>query len=164
MSDPLAGKRKQINEGELESLLWPDAGGGPPVTKGDIFKLRSCHIEITKVHRVMPKGKAHWRAEFTRYEDEKPRYLHTNPAREPTHSVGQGVRDGQLVDRETQRRYARDARAREQNERIRAWEEERQTISDAISRLKRAGLGNGELFIMEKRMNALDRKLRREAA
>jgi hypothetical protein len=66
--DPLAGYRDAINKGELDRLLWPDTGQGKPVEEGDIFKLRSCHIEITRVHRVQPRARGWcWRAEFARY-------------------------------------------------------------------------------------------------
>ncbi len=78
--DPLAGKRAAINAGELDALLWSDDGNGCPVAVGDVFRLRSCHIEITRVHRVTAKGSWSWRAEFRRQLHEARLYLLTRGA------------------------------------------------------------------------------------
>lgn len=65
--DPLAGKREAINAGNLDRLLWPDSEE-PPVQVGELFKLRMCWVEITRVHRVQPMDSDwQWRAEFTRH-------------------------------------------------------------------------------------------------
>lgn len=69
--DPLAGRREGINAGYVDSLLWPDRGQGAPVEQGKFFKLRTCHIEITRVHRVQQNAEGGgkrwlWRAEFRR--------------------------------------------------------------------------------------------------
>lgn len=66
MADPLAGQREAINRGEVERLLWPDEGKGCLVDVGDIFKLRTCHIEIVRRRRVQSGRNWFWRAEFTR--------------------------------------------------------------------------------------------------
>lgn len=53
MTDPLAGQRTLINEDRgARSLLWPDKGRGCPVKVGELYSLRRCGIEITRVHRV----------------------------------------------------------------------------------------------------------------
>lgn len=78
MKDPLAGRREEINEGRANSLVWLDGGNGCPVEEGQVIRLRSCSIEITKTVRFqkkqdweyndwpMPAG-WYWRAEFTTY-------------------------------------------------------------------------------------------------
>lgn len=76
MNDPLEGLRQSINEGETDRLLWPDTGQDAPVEVGQIFQLRSCSIEITRVHRVQPRGRGwQWRAEFKRYVPHSELYL-----------------------------------------------------------------------------------------
>jgi hypothetical protein len=76
MTDPLAGKKQAINEGSAYSLMWPDTGKGCPVSKGELFELRSCRIEITKTHRVKKDRKWWHRAEFARYpKSTKPVFL-----------------------------------------------------------------------------------------
>lgn len=62
MIDPLAGKREAIAAGEVEHLTWPDTGDGPPVTRGQIFQLRSCHVEIADVGRRRKEGSFIWLA------------------------------------------------------------------------------------------------------
>lgn len=77
MSDPLAGKRAEINAGERDSLMWADNGTGCPVQLGQLFPLRSCAIEITRTHRVRKGRDWYWRAEFRRvHTDNRPLYLH----------------------------------------------------------------------------------------
>lgn len=76
--DPLAGQREAINNSEIEYLLFDDEGKGCPVKPGDIFKLRSCHIEITRCHRVQAKSVWKWRAEFRRQYPEPQRHLRRN--------------------------------------------------------------------------------------
>lgn len=65
--DPLAGQREAINRRESEHLIWPDNGQGCPVKVGEVFALRTCHIEITRTHRARKAAKLIWRAEFSRY-------------------------------------------------------------------------------------------------
>lgn len=68
LDDPLDGQRDKINSGDKTRLVWKDAGETCPVEVGDVFELRSCSIEISKVHRAQSAGKVDWQAEFTRYE------------------------------------------------------------------------------------------------
>lgn len=66
MADPLAGKREQINRGELNSLQWRDDGNGCPVSVGQVYELRACWIQISKVvSRKVGSGFV-WRATFDR--------------------------------------------------------------------------------------------------
>lgn len=66
MADPLAGKREQINRGELNSLQWRDEGNGCPVSVGQVYELRACWIAINHVaHRKVGQGFV-WRATFER--------------------------------------------------------------------------------------------------
>ena len=69
--DPLAGKRAAIDAGELTTLSWPmrEKTDPCPVEVGQIIKLRSCSIEITRIERVQRNGKRYWIALFTRYPD-----------------------------------------------------------------------------------------------
>lgn len=74
MPDPLAGKREAISEGRIYELAWPDTKC--PVEVGDVFPLRSCSIEITRIERFRQKGEFWWRAEFNRYRKAvKPKFL-----------------------------------------------------------------------------------------
>ena len=68
-TDPLAGKRQAINDGGLTTLTWPmESKTDPcPVAVSEIFRLRSCTIEITRIERTSHKGKRTWIALFTRY-------------------------------------------------------------------------------------------------
>jgi hypothetical protein len=66
MADPLAGQRRAINDRETERLLWPDEGKGCPVEVGEVFKLATCHIEITRCQRVQRGREWLWRSEFRR--------------------------------------------------------------------------------------------------
>jgi hypothetical protein len=76
VKDPLAGRRQEINEGTAYSLMWVDEGQKCPVELGDIFQLRSCRIEITKIHRIQKgRGDWWWRAEFARYVPPTPEFL-----------------------------------------------------------------------------------------
>lgn len=89
MPDPLAGYRERINEHpEVREIDFPDPvpdpntagrrrGRGCPVKRGDIFKLRTCHIEITSTRRLLVDGRFVWRAEFVRsYADKEMQFLH----------------------------------------------------------------------------------------
>lgn len=68
--DPLAGKRKGLNDGTLNRLVWPDTGKGCPVQKGDVYSIRSGGIEITKTQRRQERHEGQkqmvWVAWFTR--------------------------------------------------------------------------------------------------
>lgn len=68
--DPLVGQREAINAGRKTRLVWADKGDGKgwPVEIGQVFNLRSCHIEITHRHRIHRNGKWTREAEFVRYE------------------------------------------------------------------------------------------------
>lgn len=79
MGDPLKGKREGLNSGELKQLTFHDKGTGCPVKVGDVFKLRSCRIEITEIQRNQ-RGKgelAEWFfvAQFERFYQSKPYLL-----------------------------------------------------------------------------------------
>lgn len=65
-TDPLAGWRERINTGEVDAVWWLDDGTGKPVETGDVFQLRSCAIEITRVHRAQKGREFIWRAELIR--------------------------------------------------------------------------------------------------
>lgn len=76
MADPLAGVREQINEGELDVLVWPDDGTGCPVEVGQVYPLRSCAIEITGTRRFQRgRGSWFWRATFERIYPSRRVYL-----------------------------------------------------------------------------------------
>lgn len=76
VSDPLAGRRKALNQGELDQLTWEDDGRGkPPVKVGQTFKLRTGGIEITRVRRERSGTGWWWIAEFTRFYREDKLYL-----------------------------------------------------------------------------------------
>jgi len=76
-TDPLAGKRQAINEGELTTLSWPMESkyDACPVEVGQILGLRSCTIEITRIERTKHEGKRSWIALFTRYPHHADRAL-----------------------------------------------------------------------------------------
>jgi hypothetical protein len=67
--DPLAGKRQAINDFEMHSLVWPrkDDHEPCPVQVDEVFELRTCSIEITKIERTHHNGERRWVALFTRY-------------------------------------------------------------------------------------------------
>ena len=73
--DPLAGMRQAINDHELSSLFWPLKVDGVeqrcPVSVKQVFELRSCTIEITRIERTTRLGEKVWRAAFARF-DRKP--------------------------------------------------------------------------------------------
>lgn len=71
MKDPLAGRRQDINEGRASALVWPDQGKGCPVEVGQVFPLRSCRIEITRIERRRREGKWNWLAFFARYTPDR---------------------------------------------------------------------------------------------
>ncbi len=64
--DPLKGHREQLNRDEIDSILWPDTGQGPPLEVGQVFNLRSGGVEVSRVHRVRKGREWFWRAEFIR--------------------------------------------------------------------------------------------------
>lgn len=74
MTDPLAGRREAINERRIDVLVWPDDGTGCPVEVGQVFRLRTCNIEITRVSRLMKP--ARWKADFRRhFREGRPRFM-----------------------------------------------------------------------------------------
>lgn len=73
--DPLEGVRKKLNEGALDRLAWPDKGKGSPVQAGDVYKLQSCHVQITHVRRTREKGKWVWVATFVTHRPEGKIYI-----------------------------------------------------------------------------------------
>lgn len=77
--DPLAGQREAINADTLHMLVWEigEEEKPCPVQKGQVFGLRQCWIEITRIERTKREGKFTWRAEFTRHRrlSSKPYYL-----------------------------------------------------------------------------------------
>lgn len=76
MTDPLAGRRRAINEDSgLEHLVWPDRGRGAPVAVGDTFSLRSCSITITRTQRGRDRGLFVWVAWFRRVRHADRPYL-----------------------------------------------------------------------------------------
>lgn len=89
---PLAGQREAINRGEQHRLLWPDDGKGAPVKQGETFKLRSCSIEITRVHRVQKGREWMWRAEFTRHVPYRPVFLARSATHPYTEDPDQAIR------------------------------------------------------------------------
>lgn len=72
MKDPLEGRRDSLNRGEIEVLTFPDAPKCP-VTKGEVFSLRSCHIEISSTQRKLVKGEWRWEAPVYRHLPDTPR-------------------------------------------------------------------------------------------
>jgi len=87
--DPLAGQRDAVNKGLVSALYWPDQKGSP-VKVGEIFALRSCHIEITQCHRVRKGGELVWRAGFTRFgrSSDKPYLLgHSGITTDPRYAI-----------------------------------------------------------------------------
>jgi hypothetical protein len=76
MPDPLAAQRQRINEdSSISALTWPDRGRGCPVDVGDVFKLRSASIQITRTRRLREGGRFVWLADFARYRPQRPYLL-----------------------------------------------------------------------------------------
>lgn len=50
--DPLAGFREEINAGDRDHVTWPDDGSGCPVEQGEVFRLRSCSVQVSHTKRV----------------------------------------------------------------------------------------------------------------
>lgn len=70
--DPLEGYREAINEGSITVLVWVDDGKGKPVEQGQLFRLRSCHVLITRIERKGPKGGPWvWVAHFDRLNPDR---------------------------------------------------------------------------------------------
>ena len=72
MIDPLAGKRQALNRGEIEVLSWAEMTRCP-VSKDEVFPLRSCTIQIGHVHRRLIKGEQRWEARVIYHWPDKPR-------------------------------------------------------------------------------------------
>lgn len=84
MPDPLAGHRERINENHrLDSIAWEVKVC--PVEEGQIFKLRTCHIEITRKKRQREFGRSVWRAWFRRSYPEGRVYLLAKSAGDDGH-------------------------------------------------------------------------------
>ena len=84
MTDPLAGFRDKINNGDIAVLRFP-ADQPCPVVKGDSFELRSCSIVIESVNRKLPAGKpAEWHVQFVRMDVDRPQLLRRVPSGLPT--------------------------------------------------------------------------------
>jgi hypothetical protein len=83
VSDPLAGYRKQINEGRVTVLRFP-ASKPCPVRPAERYPLQSCVIEVERVIRKLIKGKeAEWHVTFIRHEQDRPYMLRFTP---PAHA------------------------------------------------------------------------------
>ena len=65
--DPLAGKREAINQGEVDTIAWPDRGQGAPVELGQTFQLRACRIAIKKFYRRRSGSDWYWVADLERF-------------------------------------------------------------------------------------------------
>jgi hypothetical protein len=90
VTDPLAGKRKAINEGKVTVLRYP-ASKPCPVRPGERHALQSCVIEIERVIRKLIKGKeAEWHVTFIRHEEDRPYLLRFTP---PAHADRDDRRD-----------------------------------------------------------------------
>lgn len=76
-TDPLTGVREDINEDHtLDTVAWPDRGRGCPVKVGQLIKLRTCTIEVTRRRRAREEGgRFYWRAWFRRLYPEGRVYL-----------------------------------------------------------------------------------------
>jgi hypothetical protein len=84
VTDPLAGFRDKINNGDIAVLRFP-ANRDCPVKKGDEFELRSCSIVIESVNRKLPAGKpAEWHVQFVRLDVDRPQLLRRVPSGLPT--------------------------------------------------------------------------------
>lgn len=93
MSDPLAGKRRDIMARKAKVLIWPavDEIGvtlQAPVEKGQRFPVSGVPvIEIESITRKLPAGrKAEWHATFIRHEVDRPQLLRRVPSGMPTPS------------------------------------------------------------------------------
>lgn len=73
--DPLAGKRRLINEGRCSSLVWPDRGQDFPYVEGQVIALQSCTIVITRNHKVSNRKGRFLRTTFDSYRKYKPYYM-----------------------------------------------------------------------------------------
>lgn len=83
MSDPLAGYRKDINEGKVRVLRYP-ASKPCPLRVAERYPLQSCVIEIERVIRKLIKGKeAEWHVTFIRHEQDRAYMLRFTP---PAHA------------------------------------------------------------------------------
>jgi hypothetical protein len=75
--DPLAGMRQAINDGSRTTLTWPMKSKADPcpVEVDQIFDLKDCTIEITRIERTHHRGKRMWVALFSRYPKRADRRL-----------------------------------------------------------------------------------------
>jgi hypothetical protein len=75
--DPLAGMRQAINDGSRTTLTWPMKSKADPcpVEVNQIFNLKDCTIEITRIERTHHRGKRMWVALFSRYPKRADRRL-----------------------------------------------------------------------------------------
>jgi hypothetical protein len=90
VTDPLAGKRKAINEGKVTVLRYP-ASKPCPIEVGEKHTLQSCVIEVERITRKLIKGKeAEWHVTFIRHEEDRPYLLRFTP---PAHADRDDRRD-----------------------------------------------------------------------
>lgn len=139
---------------------------GPSYVKqppGDVQQLgRELGYSLKEIARMKRKRgeealRRRLQTEWRRRLQDRRLHLHVNPARPPTTDPAQAVEDGEI----TTISDATNRRLREAK--LKTWEKERDLIAGAIDRLKEAGLGNGELFLMKKRLEALDIRIREAA-
>lgn len=78
-SDPLAGRREELNDGSLTSMMWPVAQYPDcPVKQGESFRLRSCRITFTSTREIKRKGYRYWLGLFDRHGPERTYLLGRN--------------------------------------------------------------------------------------
>jgi hypothetical protein len=116
MKDPLAGRREAINRGETEVLVFP-GDSVCPVDRGEVFALRSCHVEITHTQRKLIKGEWRWEARIARHLPDTPRIpasqhglAHPPQYVATSHGAVDGI--GEEVPRDYQERFAEEGRAK----------------------------------------------------
>lgn len=189
--DPLAGRRQDINEGRASGLEWPDNGQGCPVEVGQIFPLRSCWINITRIQRIQRKGEWRWLALFNRYTPDRAYLLapvgYTEDEKQALRAEGNTVHrpfDG-LVDRNLReppepegpppdeiRNYAGSLEARQRYEREmakRRVEEAAAPLEQRIARLREMSHTrnvdiSSDLRVIEQRVEKAEAKVLERAA
>jgi hypothetical protein len=112
--DPLAGKRQALNRGEVEVLTWAELTKCP-VSKDEVFPLRSCTIQIGHVQRRLIKGEQRWEARVIYHWPDRPRipasqHGQSHPAQyvNSHHGAVDGI--GEEVPTDAQRRMAEEGR------------------------------------------------------
>lgn len=114
MIDPLAGRRQALNRGEVEVLTWAETTQCP-VSKDEVFPLRSCTVQIGHIQRRLIKGKQRWEARVIYHWPDKPRipasqHGQSHPAQyvNSHHGAVDGI--GEEVPTDYQRRIAEEGR------------------------------------------------------